>query len=126
MILWRHQLGSFSLGFMLCWALLGCAEGDPATDFAGNVYPAECTIAASIAEPAERVAMDPVLMQAFDANPNHRTYGAYISGNPGVIFYDETLRGWLLDDVMRHEGCHALRFHRTGEAQWHGNIQVRA
>jgi hypothetical protein len=104
--------------------LLGaaCKEEDPPTDFAGRVYPAECTIAATIAEPATRIPMDPDLLQAFNTNLNTRLYGVFIAnlpGQPGTIFYDETLRGWLLADVMRHEGCHALWQRLKGDANWH-------
>lgn len=107
--------------------LAGCAAGDPGTDFAGNVYPVECTVAATIAEPADRIPIDPDLLQAFDANPNHRVYGAFIGAEPGkgVIFYDETLRGWLLADVLRHEGCHAVRLRTVGDIHWHGDVKVR-
>ena len=102
--------------------LAGCAVGDPPDDLAGHVYPAECTVAAAIAEPASRIAIDPAILETMSEQFNKRELGLWLpplNGGPATIFYDETARGWELADIQRHEGCHQIRYRLTGDARWH-------
>lgn len=109
----------------LCATMLfACvATGDSKTDLAGNVYPPECTVNAATTEPAQRIAVAPRLLTGF---PKHhfddRVLGVTFTApnRLPVIWYDETLTGWALIDVERHEGCHALKYRLKGNAQWHG------
>ena len=102
--------------------LTACAPQSD-TDLAGNVYPPECTVAAAIAEPAARIAMDPVILGTFsEVFGGKRVEGAWLppfNGGLATIFYDETARGWELADIQRHEGCHGIRWRLTGDSRWH-------
>ena len=106
---------------LLILAAGGCAPARDA-DRNGNIYPAECTVAATISEPASRIGMDPVILDAMLGEFNKHEFGLWLPGfNNGLptIFYDETSRGWALADVMRHEGCHGVRDRLTGDPHWH-------
>lgn len=99
---------------ILALALGGCSTQEPMTDFAGNVYPAECRGDLSgVKAPIIFTAPDIMakLGEARHLAYDQRLYGLTL--NRQIIFIDSSLEGWKREDAIRHERCHIL----TGD--WH-------
>lgn len=93
----------------------------PATDFAGNVYPADCRRDLSFIdipiETVSRYELENVGLLA-GTRFGSRVWGAYTWPTPRIRI-DEGLRSWMRDEVIHHERCHALMDRLYHRPQWH-------
>lgn len=95
--------------------LAGCA--DPIDmDHARNIYPPQC--AGSLAdEPGEVIFVSPAQMRGLRVG-NREAWGMTREGSRR-FYIDNTLMGWMREDVIKHERCHGRMFRLTGNGQWH-------
>lgn len=95
---------------LLALALGACSTApDMAHDYAGNVYPVDCP--ASITTDAALLSRV-VIVRQHVSGTNGTTRGT-------IITLDPSLSGWILEDVTRHELCHAKHWLKNGNPDWH-------
>ncbi len=112
---------------VLVMILAGCSSKPmpilPATDQAGNVYPRTCFDMSKVKAPLILVTTAQMTEVAKGPpKPGHVRLGHWRSEGSswGTIYVDPT--GLSLDqieDVIRHEQCHAKLFRETGNPQFH-------
>jgi hypothetical protein len=100
---------------LFAFALPVMAAEYPATDQAGNIYPAECRRDLSDVR---------ALVVPVDGFPDPRMQALWtpsIGGRTDIILVSRRLGGWRYDDAIRHERCHALmaRLYPATGGQWH-------
>ena len=98
----------------LALLLAGCATGEPLQDFAGNSYPPACR--GNLSDIQTPIAFVPGASLQWRASHGATVRGMWM---PGLIQIDNSLAGWLRDDVIRHERCHERIYELTGSPNWH-------
>ena len=95
---------------ILALTLAGCAISPvKRVDFLGHTYPDECMMDLShIETPIYYVSK--ANLQTMAVRDGLTMYGAYYAE---MIFVRDDLRGWVRDEVIHHERCHAKIGH------WH-------
>lgn len=105
----------------LALSVSACAQPGayPATDHAGRVYPPECrrdlsNVQVPVIFTSEAHMLSTASAAGLHIPANARLYGLHVQQlGSSIIMVDETLRGWVLDDVIHHERCHEVAGH------WH-------
>jgi len=106
---------AFLTTILFAFALPVMAAEYPATDQAGNAYPAECRRDLSAIK---------ALIVPVDGFPNPNMQALYvpsIGGSADIILVSRKLTGWKYTDAVHHERCHALmaKLHPATGGRWH-------
>jgi hypothetical protein len=100
----------------LALTIAGCtrAYAYPTTDHAGRVYPLECRrdlsdVRVPVIYTSEAHMLSVASAAGLHVPDNARLYGLHVQQlGASIIMVDETLRGWVREDVVHHERCHEV------------------